>query len=857
MSDDRLTIDIHRYTRRLSIGATALLLSVSTVFADVARETAGTWKTLAVPVYEARVHYAGQVWVTLSNSGIIGTGAVPTRDQDFLGIDWTPRFEFPPRSANQYLNSASLIFGCGRTTDTTVSATALGFGGIPYGFWPFTGILESSSLRSSPRYAPPARAEQEYYAVFSDTFVHPNSVDPVDNRRHVPIGIEVHQTSYAWSNSYARRFIIIDYWIKNITNAAISTGAVGFLVNAYVRGGNRPPSSGSDFDDMTGLVRTVPGIVPGTLDTFDLSWAADNDGDPYQGSVFVPWSVTGVLGVRVLRGSPGARLSYNWWAQPDDRTDWGPGQRFNQPGSVVANGTPLGDRSRFRMMMNGEIDYDQAYAAIDQTQSGWLPPLGSVKARELAGGAIPHFMVSYGPLPPIQPGDSLPFTVALIAGNNFHTDPRNFSERFDPTNPQSYLDHLDFSDLITNARWADWVFDNPGVDTDHDGNRGRAYLVNCREDGGGCDSVFYQGDGVPDWRGPQAPPGPEFKLVTEPGKAILSWNGVFTELEEDPLSRKRDFEGYRIYAGRFGTDDQLSLVASWDREDYKRLAYQPGTGDWRQISDPQTAVEWQQMLGAAFDPRQYAVPSLNEAYRDSFWDTTWNAQGEIVGVTLRERLSYWAPEAANRANEYVDEGRPETNIIQRVAERDTVVEGEPLTYGIYEVNLGNLQASVPLYFAVTTFDFGDYEKNLDPMESSPANNCQYGQPIYSADVVKDSSIKVSVYPNPYKIAYNDAFGNRTNYFAEGYEGYGHPVMTEYDRRIHFINLPDTATIRIYTLAGDLIREIHHPDRFLTTYSSSVGWDLISRNAQPVTSGIYIYRVDSRLGSQVGKIVIIK
>ena len=107
-------------------------------------------------------------------------------------------------------------------------------------------------------------------------------------------------------------------------------------------------------------------------------------------------------------------------------------------------------------------------------------------------------------------------------------------------NPQPYLDHLSFKDLITIARWADWVFDNPGVDTDHDGNRGRAYVLNCTgvdtvgydttiigippettivpiTISSGCDSVFYKGDGVPDWRGPQSPPPPPFELTTKPG----------------------------------------------------------------------------------------------------------------------------------------------------------------------------------------------------------------------------------------------------------------------------------------------------------------------------------------------------
>ena len=82
-------------------------------------------------------------------------------------------------------------------------------------------------------------------------------------------------------------------------------------------------------------------------------------------------------------------------------------------------------------------------------------------------------------------------------------------------------------------------------------------------------------------------------------------------------------------------------------------------------------------------------------------------------------------------------------------------------------------------------------------------------------------------------------------------------MTGHDRRIWFINLPNEARIRIYSLDGDLIRELHHPDPYRTTYSPCLGWDLITRNTQTVVSGIYIYRVDSELGAQFGKIVIVK
>jgi len=79
-----------------------------------------------------------------------------------------------------------------------------------------------------------------------------------------------------------------------------------------------------------------------------------------------------------------------------------------------------------------------------------------------------------------------------------------------------------------------------------------------------------------------------------------------------------------------------------------------------------------------------------------------------------------------------------------------------------------------------------------------------------------------------------------------------------------VNLPSEATIRIYTLDGDLIRTIEHrwprpsgSETYLSDYSSRAAWDLITRNTQAVTSGIYIYHIDSPFGSQAGKIVIVK
>jgi len=37
----------------------------------------------------------------------------------------------------------------------------------------------------------------------------------------------------------------------------------------------------------------------------------------------------------------------------------------------------------------------------------------------------------------------------------------------------------------------------------------------------------------------------------------------------------------------------------------------------------------------------------------------------------------------------------------------------------------------------------------------------------------------------------------------------------------------------------------------------VAWNLISRNGQKIVSGIYLFSVDSELGKQVGRFIIIR
>jgi hypothetical protein len=83
------------------------------------------------------------------------------------------------------------------------------------------------------------------------------------------------------------------------------------------------------------------------------------------------------------------------------------------------------------------------------------------------------------------------------------------------------------------------------------------------------------------------------------------------------------------------------------------------------------------------------------------------------------------------------------------------------------------------------------------------------------------------------------------------------MWSERSRRIHFVNLPERATIKIFSLDGDLVREIHHPDPYLSDTPWHCAWDLITRNTQAAVSGIYLWSVESEWGTQIGKLVIIK
>ncbi|MGH8015363.1 MAG: hypothetical protein ACREBV_04155, partial [Candidatus Zixiibacteriota bacterium] len=151
---------------------------------------------------------------------------------------------------------------------------------------------------------------------------------------------------------------------------------------------------------------------------------------------------------------------------------------------------------------------------------------------------------------------------------------------------------------------------------------------------------------------------------------------------------------------------------------------------------------------------------------------------------------------------------------------------------------------------VTAFDFGWPKSRLDPQETPITENAQEVFASLIDSALGENYNKVIVYPNPYRID--------EHYRQRAFEGLGDDMRSnERVRRIHFANLPHKCIIKIFSLDGDLVREIHHDADPNDPTASHVEWGLVSKNGLAVVSGLYYWVVESYDGTvQMGKLAII-
>jgi hypothetical protein len=692
--------------------------------------------------------------------------------------------------------------------------------------------------------------------------------DYFHQRPHIPLGIVVTQKSYAWSYSYADDFILFDLELRNISKEDLHLVYFGLVVEGSVGyvpyAGPIPELEGSD--DLCGFLPQFPSWRDAdAMDTLNLAWHADNDGDPLSGRFLEtpsPFrSCVGAVGVRFLTRFPsGTKMSYNWWIQePRGYWDWGPRRRPAQGGPFFdfqtgQNGYPYGDRNAYHVLSNGEIDYDMAYTALmGPNHPEWLDPPYDL-AQDFTDGKWPAYVLSIGPFH-IPAGATQSIAFAYVGGATFHVNPNN-RRNLDNKNIDLYYENLDFSDIAKNAVWAGWVYDNPGVDTDGDGYFGekRISVVDSQFIDGQwivteADTNWYKGDGVPDWRAAGPPPAPKFWLTPTLNGIHVRFNGHLSETTKDIFSNIVDFEGYRVYIGRDDRESSLSMVGSYDRENFDKYVFNPGigiNGDYEVHSIPFTLQELRCLYGDGPEPcedmdfnplrftaqRPYVMP---DHYDSVFYFVKHDHNSSVLGISTPI------------TKRFPDQPKPEP---QDTLNPEALTDDGYLKYYEYEMTIEGLLPTVPYYVNVTAFDFGSPESGLQALETSKVNGLQYTWPKATADQLGDELPPVYVYPNPFRL---DA-----HYRDRGFEARGREHLPEYrTREIHFENLPAKCVISIFTLDGDLVRKIRHDMDPSDPNSTHDSWNMITRNAQLPVSGIYYWTVeDDNGGVQMGKLVII-
>lgn len=187
-------------------------------------------------------------------------------------------------------------------------------------------------------------------------------------------------------------------------------------------------------------------------------------------------------------------------------------------------------------------------------------------------------------------------------------------------------------------------------------------------------------------------------------------------------------------------------------------------------------------------------------------------------------------------------------------------DGDTVVYQ-YKYSISNIPNGWQYAVAVTAFDRGNPETNLEPLESSfLANNRRAFTGTTPNENIEENL--PFAYPNPYY--YGAAWEGRSNFQEES-------------RKLIFANLPKRCVIRVYTVAGDFIDEIIHDEnyngtdiRWFRTFAAEDGvnnafsggehaWDLLSIDSQIISRGLYMFTVEDMDSgkSQTGKFIIIK
>ncbi len=300
------------------------------------------------PTIHYKNHDVGNIWLTVTNFGFLGNGG----EWKIYGKKF-PSCEFPGGSGAEYLFMGAIWVGILIQTSDTTADTLVSVGADGWlrenEFWPTSADSDTIYERSiRDDWWGDAVSEQDFLMAYKDDFI-----DGYSPAAHIPLGMRIEQTDYAWSYAYNRDYVFLKFDIINERNETLKFVYVGFFIDGDVGPWGPDYQYEKAIDDITGFRRwrnncdtlwgpdyydkngcSITGMrkTNNPAELTNLAWAADFDGDKEPDPCLPnhplhndwPVSADGVTGIRLLSPHP-EDVSYNWWiSNIKDELDWGP-----------------------------------------------------------------------------------------------------------------------------------------------------------------------------------------------------------------------------------------------------------------------------------------------------------------------------------------------------------------------------------------------------------------------------------------------------------------------------------------------------------------------------------------------------
>jgi hypothetical protein len=444
-------------------------------------------------------HYTniGNIGLTVTNFGTYGSGFVTWPNQ--------PSCEYPLGSGIEHIFDGGLwvggfiaddSLGSERTgpyvtTGAVDASSATRGGGFEYTNAAGNQVMERSSLIDSRYYSPSAVSHQDFVMDFVDTNTTYLNGEIIED--HSPLGLAIHEETYAWNFPFADFFVILNFTIKNVTNKYIDSVYTGLWTDPVVRNTKITPPGGGSFYNKGG---------DGYSDSLNIAYEFDATGDVGYTDSYVGIQQLGStpsLTQKILVGSDTLpTVNYVSW-------------QFRN--AVDPNFfAPTDDIHRYRKM--------QGYFGGNNRYGDGINP------ADLKTPSNRSELITKGPFNHIAPGDSINVVFAIVCAKKYGNDPASYDTEEQKTN------------LYSNADWAL-----------------RAYFGEDRNRNGILDSgEDIDGNGkITRYVLPAPPQLPVVKVVPGDRMATIYWDKR-AENSVDPISAKKDFEGYKIYRTQSGFD---------------------------------------------------------------------------------------------------------------------------------------------------------------------------------------------------------------------------------------------------------------------------------------------------------------